>query len=95
MESIKKKVYRVCPHCDSEVSTKIFKQHRRLYYDYSTKSWTKENEEDVSSSDISSVEEYVCHNNSNSESDIDWDENNMEVTEETNPAADQGTILYR
>ena len=31
--------YRVCPHCNETVSTKVYKDHRRLYYSKEDKTW--------------------------------------------------------
>lgn len=31
--------YRVCPHCDETVSSKVFKAHERLYYNAEEKAW--------------------------------------------------------
>lgn len=40
----KKLAYKLCGHCNREVNEKIFKEHRRLYYDPTTKIWTRESE---------------------------------------------------
>ena len=51
--------YKLCGHCDKELSMKIFKEHRRLYYDSANKSWIRDgNDDDISSSHFSSLEEY-------------------------------------
>ena len=31
--------YRVCPHCNDSVSTKVYKEHERLYYDKEDGTW--------------------------------------------------------
>lgn len=31
--------YRVCPHCSKTVSTKVYKDHKRLYYSKSENTW--------------------------------------------------------
>lgn len=31
--------YRVCPHCSKTVSTKVYKDHKRLYYSKSDNTW--------------------------------------------------------
>lgn len=47
---------RVCEHCSKEVNIKIYKEHKRLYYDARSRSWVKE-EQDASSSEITSIDE--------------------------------------
>ena len=32
LEASEMSEYRVCPHCNETVSTKVYKDHRRLYY---------------------------------------------------------------
>lgn len=50
--------YRLCGHCNRELNRKIFKEHKRLYYDETRKLWIKErNYDEVSSSDFSSLDE--------------------------------------
>lgn len=31
--------YRVCPHCGDTVSSKVYKDHERLYYNKADKTW--------------------------------------------------------
>lgn len=31
--------YRVCPHCNETVSSKVFKAHERLYYNKEERKW--------------------------------------------------------
>ena len=51
--------YKLCGHCDKELSEKIFKEHKRLYYDLASKSWTRdESDECNSSSEFSSLDEF-------------------------------------
>lgn len=55
--------YKFCPHCCKEVSKKIYKEHRRLFYDNSEKIWTKEkamchNDDESCTSDFSSLDEF-------------------------------------
>ena len=52
--------YRVCGHCNKELSAKIYKKHKRLYYDATNKSWTKDisDEDNLSSSEFSSLDEF-------------------------------------
>ena len=51
--------YRVCPHCEKMLKFKKFQEHRRLFYDAASRTWTKEINSDASSSDIefSDIEE--------------------------------------
>lgn len=50
--------YFVCGHCNKELSKKIFKRHKSLYYDGNTKLWVTEGDgEALSSSDFSSLDE--------------------------------------
>lgn len=49
--------YRYCEHCDREVSIRVYKEHKRLYYDTITKSWTKDRTDpSPSSSELSAIE---------------------------------------
>ena len=45
---------RICEHCNRELSIKLYKEHKRLYYDVSSMSWAKEK---TASSDITSLDE--------------------------------------
>ena len=50
-------LYRVCEHCDKEVSIKVYKEHKRLYFSTSTNSWTKEyDDQHLSSSELSGLD---------------------------------------
>ena len=31
--------HKYCPHCNKEINTKTYKEHRRLYFDVASKSW--------------------------------------------------------
>ena len=48
---------KVCEHCGKYITLKIYKEHRRLFYNQSNKAWVKDQEEAVSSSEISSIDE--------------------------------------
>jgi len=57
--------YKICSHCCKEVSKKIYKEHRRLFYDNTKKIWAKEldklmlrTDEDSFTSDFSSLDEF-------------------------------------
>ena len=50
--------YNLCGHCNKEVNTKIYKEHKMLYYDAATKAWTKDDAEDDLSSDLTSLDEF-------------------------------------
>ena len=80
-------IYRLSPHCNNEVNLKIFRQHKMLYYDQASKSWTKTGTDHTSSSEISPIEEInseigsayedmhkEAEINSSDHSDMDWDE---------------------
>ncbi len=41
MEKRVKRIYRVCPHCEKQLNLKIFREHKKLHYNLSTKLWTK------------------------------------------------------
>ena len=82
---------KVCEHCGKDIITlKIYKEHRRLFYNQRNKAWVKYQEEAVSSSEISSIDEIDlaqeqgCHENNaiGSGSDIEWDHNSLEECEE-------------
>lgn len=49
-------LYRVCEHCDKEVSMRVYKEHKRLYFSTSTNTWTKENKAANSSSELSGLD---------------------------------------
>ena len=87
--STKRPRRRFCEHCNKELSIKIFREHKRLYYNSSSHTWVRERceERESSSSEITSVEEYdftanPCspHNRDSYESEvrsseaIDWDD---------------------
>ncbi len=40
--------YKVCPHCDKELNLKIFREHKRLYYDSHRKKWCREERKECS-----------------------------------------------
>ena len=46
--------YKVCGHCHKELSLKIYKEHKRLYYKAVKKSWVEDNNNDEEGSDQSS-----------------------------------------
>ena len=50
-------MYRVCEHCGKEVSIRVCKEHKRLYYSTTTNSWTRVHcDIPVSSSMLSEVD---------------------------------------
>lgn len=78
-----------CEHCNKELNLKIFREHKRLYYNSSSRTWVREGRES-SSSEITSVEEFdftanTCspdsHDSCKSE-DIDWDDYNQTSNDE-------------
>ena len=80
----RKRKYKNCEHCRKDLSVKIYKEHKRLYYDPATTSWCKDlDEQDDSStefsdafSDIDMILDSVSEKSTASccESDIVWDE---------------------
>ena len=49
------RTYRMCEHCSKEVSVRVYKNHRRLYFNAASNTWTKEDQE-LSSSELSTVD---------------------------------------
>ena len=92
--------YRMCGHCHKELSIKIYKEHRRLYYDTANKSWVEDIEsidahaDDCSSSELSSIDDIDVavsvgqgeHENQNSD-DSDAFEEPMSSLENTTEAS--------
>lgn len=50
--------YLICGHCNKELREKKFKEHRKLYYDSVKKLWITEIEDNPSSSDFRSLDEF-------------------------------------
>ena len=52
--------YKVCGHCNRELSAKKFKEHKLLFFDESTQSWTKDlnSYNSGSSSEFSSLDDF-------------------------------------
>ena len=52
--------YKICGHCNKELSDKLYKEHKRLYYHVANKSWAKHisDGDDLSSSEFSSLDEF-------------------------------------
>ena len=48
--------YQVCPHCNRELNTKRFKEHRRLYFNTDTKRWIVEDKTTLSAEDECSTD---------------------------------------
>lgn len=48
-------MYRICEHCNKEVNIKVYKEHKRLYFNITTNSWTKEHQ-DISSLELSAFD---------------------------------------
>ena len=90
VNQLPRKRRRVCEHCGKDVTLKIYREHKRLFYNQSKKAWVTDQEEAVSSSEISSVDELdlgqeqECGENSaiSSESNIEWDQNSLEEQDE-------------
>lgn len=54
--------YHLCPHCNKNLNIKRFKEHKRLYFNESSKQWifegrSKESGEDSNSDSFSSLDE--------------------------------------
>ena len=54
--------YKICGHCHKELNLKIYKDHKRLYYDPVNKSWVQDDNCDAqggdqSSSDFDSIDD--------------------------------------
>lgn len=67
--------YRRCPHCKNMLKFKKFQDHKRLFYDATTKEWIKEMT-DTSDSDIeiSDVDDLVQNRETSTpEPEYDWD----------------------
>lgn len=54
--------HRVCPHCDREINIKTYREHRRLYFNETSRSWfvatgntTKADDHQESSSNSSAL----------------------------------------
>jgi len=49
--------YELCSHCNKEISNKVYKEHRRLYFDLSLREWNQEvlSDNDDTSSEFSSL----------------------------------------
>lgn len=66
------KLYRECPHCQKQLSLKIFREHKKLHYNASTKMWTKALRDDASSrNDTSSSFEFMEEPELRTSSDTD------------------------
>lgn len=69
--------YRVCPHCKNMLKFKEFQEHRRLFYDATTKLWAREVMSDTSESDFEFSEDEVMLKRDTAvmpEPESDWDE---------------------
>lgn len=55
-----KTIYKVCGHCNRELSFKKYKEHKLLFFDESTQSWTKDLDSfnSGSSSEFSSLDDF-------------------------------------
>ena len=50
----RRRKYKNCEHCRKDLSIKIYKEHKRLYYNPATKSWCKDlDQQDDSSTEFS------------------------------------------
>lgn len=95
--------YKICGQCHKELNLKIYKEHKRLYYDAVNKSWVEDDAQgdDQSSSDLSSIDDIDLLINCSSEnatqgenqhsdnSDFLWEEP-LSTPEDT----DEGTCKY-
>ena len=91
--------YRVCEHCSRELSVKIYREHKRLYYNPTTNTWAKDHEElsqcssELSSEDIEVLNDQQIPEHSESDG-IEWEnESAEEQTGELIDLCDQG--MYR
>ena len=67
-------VYKICPHCEGELSLKRYMEHKRLFFNRDTNQWMKEicdetMEDDGSGSDFSCFEERISREVSDCEGD--------------------------
>ena len=46
--------YKICGHCWKELNMKIYKDHKKLYYDAIDKSWVQDGASDTQAGDLSS-----------------------------------------
>ena len=65
--------YKLCGHCNKELSAKIYKEHIRLYYDAANKLWVQDefDGDNLSSSEFSSLDKFdvaVDYDTKNAES---------------------------
>jgi len=55
----RRRSYRVCEHCGKEVNIKIYREHKRLYFDATTNTWAKDHDDVTeSSSELSSFDDF-------------------------------------
>lgn len=93
---------RVCEHCHKEVSIKIYREHKRLFYNENSKSWVIDRAEALSSTDISSVDELdltVMSSDgksatNDSDGDIQWDENSDEQERDNENGTLYSHLIY-
>ena len=54
--------YKVCPHCNRDLSIKKYKEHRRLFFDEDMQSWVQDFDTDLdrhsTSSEFSSLDDF-------------------------------------
>ena len=57
--------YQHCPHCDKLMSTKLLKEHRRLYWDAGAKVWHCDADSERGLCSDATIEDlFSCHDNS-------------------------------
>ena len=58
-----------CPHCDEELVTKVYKRHRRQYYNEHSNSWTKLDDFESETDDLQTISD-VLYDNTCDEGDL-------------------------
>ena len=101
--------YKVCGHCHKELNLKIYKEHKRLYYNPVSKSWVQLEDDkcdvqgsDESSSDLSSIDDVIDFSSDNAaqgehvhQHSDESDEFLWEEPLSTPEDADKGIASYR
>ena len=63
-----------CPHCGKELNIKTYKEHKRLYYNESTKEWLGNDSESEASTDMSlpdTADEMPSHSSQSSDDECE------------------------
>lgn len=100
--------YKLCSHCHKELNLKIYKEHKRLYYDPVKKSWVKDDKcdaqgDDQSSSDLSSIDDIDLLINCSSENATQGEHQHSDDSDDfqweeplgTPEDTDEGTYLFQ